>query len=62
MLGADAAFEWRKHRVLLADASQARSLGRHFVVGYTSFPEVAVLAEKGLISGVYITKHNIRGV
>jgi beta-N-acetylhexosaminidase len=61
MLGADAAFEWRKQRVLLADAAQARSLGRHFIVGYTSFSEVAVLAEKGLISGIYITKHNIRG-
>lgn len=60
MLGADAAFEWRKQRVLLADAPQARSLGRHFIVGYSSFPEVAVLAEKGLISGVYVTKHNIK--
>lgn len=61
MLGADAAFEWRKLRVLQTDAPQARSLGRHFVVGYSSFPEVSVLAEKGLISGVYITKHNIAG-
>jgi beta-N-acetylhexosaminidase len=61
MLGADAVFEWRKQDVLRIDASQARSLGRHFVVGYWSFPEVAVLAEKGLISGVYITKHNIAG-
>ena len=31
------------------------------MVGYSSFPEVAVLAEKGLISGVYITRHNIVG-
>ncbi|MCA6117897.1 glycoside hydrolase family 3 protein [Bradyrhizobium sp. WSM 1738] len=61
MLGADTAFEWRKQRVLLADAPQVRSLGRHFVVGYSSFPEVAVLAEKGLIAGVYITKHNVKG-
>jgi len=61
MLGADAAFEWRKLRVLQADVPQARSLGRHFVVGFSSFPEVSVLAEKGLISGVYITKHNITG-
>ena len=61
MLGADAAHEWRKQRVLLVDAPQARSLGRHFIVGYSSFPEVAVLAEKGLISGVYITKHNLAG-
>ena len=61
MLGAHATFEWRKRRVLQTDAAQAHSLGRHFVVGYSSFPEVAVLAEKGLISGVYITRHNIVG-
>lgn len=47
MLGAQASFEWRRRSVLQADAAQARSLGRHFVVGYSSFPEVAVLAEKG---------------
>ena len=61
MLGAHGAFEWRKQRVLLANASEVRNLGRHFVVGYSSFPEVSALAEKGLISGVYITKHNIAG-
>jgi beta-N-acetylhexosaminidase len=31
------------------------------VVGYSSFPEVARLAEQGLIGGVYVTRHNIRG-
>jgi beta-N-acetylhexosaminidase len=61
MLGAHASFEWRKRSVLQTDAVQARSLGRHFIVGYSSFPEVAVLAEKGLISGVYITRHNVVG-
>ena len=61
MLAAHATFEWRKRNVLQTDVAQARSLGRHFVVGYSSFPEVAVLAEKGLISGVYITRHNIVG-
>lgn len=61
MLAAHASFEWCKRSVLQTDAAQARSLGRHFVVGYSSFPEVAVLAEKGLISGVYITRHNIVG-
>ena len=61
MLGAHASFEWRKRNVLHTDAAQARSLGRHFIVGYSSFPEVAVLAEKGLISGVYITRHNVAG-
>ncbi|WFU20443.1 glycoside hydrolase family 3 N-terminal domain-containing protein [Bradyrhizobium sp. CB3481] len=61
MLGAHAAFEWQKQRVLQANASEVRNLGRHFVVGYSSFPEISALAEKGLISGVYITKHNIAG-
>jgi beta-N-acetylhexosaminidase len=40
MLGAQAVFEWRKQRVLQVDATLARSLGRHFIVGYSSFPEV----------------------
>src|SRR4029079_4237451 len=61
MLAAHASFEWCKRNVLQTDVAQARRLGRHFVVGYSSFPEVAVLAEKGLISGVYITRHNIVG-
>jgi beta-N-acetylhexosaminidase len=41
------------------DVARAQLLGRHFVVGYSSFPEVARLAEKGLIAGVYITRHNV---
>ena len=61
MLAAHASFEWRKRSVLQTEAAQARSLGRHFIVGYSSFPEVAALAEKGLISGVYITRHNVVG-
>ena len=58
MLAAHASFEVRKQNVLQTDVAQARSLGRHFIVGYSSFPELAVLAEKGLISGVYLTRHN----
>ncbi len=59
MLGAHAVFEWRKQSVLQTHAMQAQGLGRHFVVGYSSFPEVAVLAEKGLIAGIYVTRHNV---
>ena len=47
MLGAHASFEWRKRNVLQTETGLARSLGRHFIVGYSSFPEVAALAEKG---------------
>ncbi|MET0675462.1 MAG: hypothetical protein ABW175_06655, partial [Bradyrhizobium sp.] len=59
MLGAHAAFEWRKQHVLQADSDQVRVLGQHFMVGYSSLPEVSALAEKGLISGVYVTRHNV---
>src|SRR4051794_18106476 len=47
MLGAQIIFDVRKHKVLHTDAAQAQILGRHFVVGYSSFEEVAALAEKG---------------
>jgi beta-N-acetylhexosaminidase len=61
MLGAHVSFEVRKRNVLQTNAAQAHSLGQHFVVGYSSFDEVAALAEKGLIAGIYITRHNIGG-
>lgn len=61
MSAAHLKFELRKHEVLSASATEARQLGPHFMVGYPSFPEVARLAEQGLIGGVYVTRHNIRG-
>jgi len=61
MLGAHLSFEVRKREVLNTEVTQAHLLGTHFVVGYSSFPEVALLAEKGLISGIYITRHNAAG-
>lgn len=61
MLGAHLSFEVRKQQVLRADPAQTRMLGSHFIVGYSSFDEVAMLAERGLIAGVYITKRNIDG-
>lgn len=59
MLGAYATFEFRKHNVLNTEVRSAHMLGRHFVVGYSTFEEVAQLAEKGLISGIYVTRHNL---
>jgi beta-N-acetylhexosaminidase len=61
MVCAHGAFEWRKRNVLQTETTQAHSLGQHFVVGYSSSSEVAVLAERGLIAGIYITKHNFGG-
>jgi beta-N-acetylhexosaminidase len=54
-------FEVRKRNVLQTDVEMAHILGQHFVVGYSSFDEVLPLAEKGLIAGVYIARHNIAG-
>jgi len=61
MLGAETSFEMRKWRVLNTEDARAKLLGRHFVVGYPSFDEVAQLADKDLIAGIYITRHNVRG-
>jgi beta-N-acetylhexosaminidase len=54
-------FETRKQAVLHADGAHVKELGQHFITGYTSFSEVAPLASNGLIGGIYITHHNIKG-
>src|SRR5713226_7203116 len=61
MLYTHTLFEVRKRNVLQTDVVRARILGQHFVVGYSSLDEVVPLAEKGLIAGVYIARHNIAG-
>jgi beta-N-acetylhexosaminidase len=61
MLYAIFAFQICRHTVLQTEPALAVKLGQHFIVGYTSFPEVARLADKGLIGGIYVTKHNVAG-
>ena len=61
MLSAQVSFEFRKRAVLQTEATPTSVLGQHFIVGYSSFPEVAALAAKGLIAGIYVTKHNVAG-
>jgi beta-N-acetylhexosaminidase len=61
MLCAHISFEVRKRDVLQTETKRAHSLGQHFIVGYSSFDEVATLAESGLIAGIYISKHNVAG-
>jgi beta-N-acetylhexosaminidase len=61
MLCAVTMFEVRRRNVLQTDVVEARTLGQHFVVGYSSFDEVLPLAQKGLIAGIYIARHNIAG-
>jgi beta-N-acetylhexosaminidase len=59
ILWARESFESTKHAVLQTGPALAQTLGRHFMVGYSSFDEVAQLAEKGLIAGVYVGKGNV---
>ncbi|MBV9458766.1 MAG: glycoside hydrolase family 3 protein [Bradyrhizobium sp.] len=59
MLSAQASFEDTKQSVLRTEPSVAQNLGRHFVVGYSDFDEVAGLAEKGLIAGIYVSRGNV---
>lgn len=59
-VGNEAIFRRQRAEVLAADAA-TRTLGQHFIVGYTRFDEVAVLAERGLIGGIYLGRANVRG-
>jgi len=59
LIGAQLVFQLHKRHTLGADDAAVRLLGRHFVVGYTSVDEAGLLAEKGLIAGVYVTRHNV---
>lgn len=59
-IGNEAIFRRQRAEVLAAGAS-VRTLGQHFIVGYTRFDEVAMLAERGLIGGIYLGRANVRG-
>ena len=61
MLYAQTAFWLSRHDVRTTEADEAHVVGQHFIIGYSSFAEVATLAEKGLIAGIYITGHNVAG-
>ncbi len=62
VLAASDEADFRRQRAeVLAAPPQVRELGQHFMVGYTRFAEVAVLAERGLIGGIYLGRGNVRG-
>jgi len=54
-------FQQRKQTVLQVSAGELGSLGQHFIVGYTDIAEVEALAAKGLIGGIFVTRHNAKG-
>jgi beta-N-acetylhexosaminidase len=58
---AEGLFQLRKARVLAANGPQVAELGRHVMVGYTRFDEVAVLASRGYIGGILVSRRNLAG-
>ncbi|MDR3159651.1 MAG: hypothetical protein LBU11_11760 [Zoogloeaceae bacterium] len=60
VLGMEGWFLWQKRAVLAGDADMAR-MGRHFIVGFQRFEDVQPLAERGLIGGIYLGRHNLAG-
>lgn len=50
-----------KHNVLNNKLITNRHLGQHFIVGYGSVEQLKPLVSKGLIGGIFITKHNVAG-
>jgi beta-N-acetylhexosaminidase len=59
ILAAAESFEIVRRGVLQTEPGLAQQLGRHFMVGYSSFDEVVQLAEMGLIAGVYVGRGNV---
>lgn len=45
---------------VLAAGPAQRAVGGHFLVGFRDFAELESLAEKGLVGGLYVTRHNLR--
>lgn len=59
---ADMLFEqYRRQYVLDIPVKQAHALGARFVVGYDDPAAVTILARRGLIAGIFVSKHNAQG-
>lgn len=56
----EARFRAQRQAVLDAGAD-GRDLGHHFLVGYSDLAEVAELARRGLVAGVYLSRRNATG-
>jgi beta-N-acetylhexosaminidase len=50
-----------KHNVLSSIDTNAQMLGAHMIVGYSDPKAVKILVEKGLVGGIFITAHNVKG-
>lgn len=59
--GVEANFQAMKMRVLSAPVADLQDVGRHIVVGIDELADVRRLIEKKAISGVFITRRNVKG-
>ncbi|WP_400770783.1 glycoside hydrolase family 3 N-terminal domain-containing protein [Methylosinus sporium] len=51
----------REHRVMSMPLELGQRYGQHFIVGYESVGDVASLAARGLIGGIFVTHRNAAG-
>ena len=58
-LYAEASFRFHVHSVLTQESDEMRQLGGHFIAGFDDWQTVRILAEKGLVGGIYISRRNI---
>ena len=56
----EAEFQYQRTAVLNGGDSM-RTVGAHFIVGFTDFAELQPMAARGLIGGIYLTRRNLRG-
>lgn len=54
-------FAQQKQSVLAATPDM-RYMGQHFMVGFTNWDQLEILATRGLIGGVYLSRRNVSGL
>lgn len=60
-LTGEISFQYRRHAVLANPSPEALALASHFVVGYRDPAVIREWVGKGLVGGVFITRHNVQG-
>lgn len=58
---AELRFQMQRREVLSASWDM-RAIGRHFVIGFRDWDVLPVLAERGLIGGIYLNSRNVEGL
>lgn len=54
-------FDLDKRAVLEATPEEVALLGPHFITGYDQAGEATLLAQRGLVGGLFLTRHNVLG-